>query len=59
MWSYLTSRVQFDPKVDPVAFLEALPDAIDATYVLASGVHEDGQCPFPLGVSEHVHPNGY
>jgi hypothetical protein len=46
MWSYLMSRVRLDPKADPVAFLEALPDAIDATYVLASGVHENAQCPF-------------
>lgn len=46
MWSYLDSRVHIDRKKDPVAFLNALPSAIDATYVFASPVHEDDECPF-------------
>jgi hypothetical protein len=47
MWSYLQSRVAIDPKTDPNAFLDALPQAINATYVFASPVHEDDECPFP------------
>jgi hypothetical protein len=46
MWSYLCSQVDLDPKADPQGFLEALPQSIDATYVLASQVHEDANCPF-------------
>src|SRR5580658_5975074 len=54
MWSYLESRVQIDPKVDPIAFLDALPQAIDATYVFASPVHETDECPFPDALSLSV-----
>jgi len=46
MWSYLSSRVRLDPKKDPKGFLEALPLAIDATYVVASSVHVADDCPF-------------
>jgi hypothetical protein len=46
MWSYLRSQVHLDPADDPNAFLEALPQSIDATYILASEVHDDAHCPF-------------
>lgn len=46
MWDYLCSRVSIDPHEDPQAFLQALGPAIDATYVGASGVHDDEHCPF-------------
>jgi hypothetical protein len=49
MWSYLKTRVRLDPKKDPVRFLEALPLAIDATYVVASPVHDEVDCPFEAG----------
>jgi hypothetical protein len=44
MWSYLISRVRLNPTDDPIAFLEALPGAIDSTYVFASSVHSAAQC---------------
>jgi hypothetical protein len=58
MWSYLESRVDIDPKEDPSAFLDALPQAIDATYVFASPVHEADECSFPdaLPVAVHARP---
>jgi hypothetical protein len=56
MWSYLVSRVHLDPKADPAAFLNALPQAIDATYVFASPVHEDGECPFDGLHLRHLAP---
>lgn len=46
MWAYLRSRVDVDPEKDPIGFLEALPLSIDATYVVASSVHEEDQCQF-------------
>ena len=46
MWTFLCSCVGFDPKADPTGFLEALPKSIDATYVAASGVHDQAHCPF-------------
>lgn len=46
MWTFLCSQVGFDPKTDPTGFLEALPQAIDATYVAATGVHDPAHCPF-------------
>jgi hypothetical protein len=49
MWSYLKARVRLDPQDDPTGFLEALPLAIDATYVVASPVHDAADCPFPKG----------
>jgi hypothetical protein len=49
MWRYLCSRVSENPKTEPAAFLEALPAAIDSTYVVATRVHEDDECPY-------VHP---
>jgi len=49
MWSFLCSRVSFKPEDDPGAFLEALPQSIDATYVAATDVHDEGSCPFANG----------
>jgi hypothetical protein len=46
IWGFLQSKVHIDPKRNPIAFLNALPQAIDATYVFASQVHEDDTCPF-------------
>jgi hypothetical protein len=46
MWLYLCTRVAVDPKQDPNAFLHALPDAIDSTYVIATSVHDDSECPY-------------
>jgi hypothetical protein len=46
MWSFLCSRVGFDPKSNPKGFLEALPQSIDATYVAATEVHDEADCPF-------------
>jgi hypothetical protein len=46
MWAYLCSRVQSDPGQEPDAFLQALRDAIDSTYVSATRVHEDDECEF-------------
>jgi hypothetical protein len=54
MWSYLSSRVRLDPKEDPKGFLEALPLAIDATYVVASSVHEADDCPFGGTHPHHI-----
>jgi hypothetical protein len=46
MWGYLRSRVEIDPDRDPEGFLHALPEAIDSTYVIASRVHDDAECPY-------------
>lgn len=46
LWSYLRSRVKKDPKADPIGFLNALPAAINGTYVFASPVHETADCKF-------------
>jgi hypothetical protein len=46
MWDYLRSRTTIDPDKEPKQFLEALPEAIDATYVYASQVHSSSDCPF-------------
>jgi hypothetical protein len=46
MWTYLRSQVELDPMTDPNGFLEALPQSIDATYVVASDVHDEAHCPF-------------
>lgn len=46
MWNFLCSRVSFKPEDNPRGFLEALPQSIDATYVAATDVHDDGSCPF-------------
>ena len=46
MWSYLRSRVEINPDSDPEAFLKRLERAIDSTYVGASEVHDDANCPF-------------
>jgi hypothetical protein len=50
MWSYLQSRVRLDPVKEPKEFLHALPKAIDTTYVTASQVHDEAECPY-------VHPD--
>ena len=46
MWLYLRSRVKADPIQEPDVFLRALPAAIDSTYVTASQVHHDAECPY-------------
>lgn len=47
MWSYLRSVVpDIDPEAEPKTFLHALPDRIDATYLGATGVHDEAHCPF-------------
>jgi hypothetical protein len=47
MWSYLRSVVHgIDPDERPKQFFKALPDAIDATYLAASHIHDDAHCPF-------------
>jgi hypothetical protein len=56
MWSYLKSRVHIDPKESPDAFLAALPQAIDATYVFASPVHDEVDCPFDGTSLVHIAP---
>jgi hypothetical protein len=57
MWSYLCSRVSVDPDDDPGAFLLALAPNIDATYVGASGVHDDAHCPFGPIDAVHAEPS--
>jgi hypothetical protein len=49
MWSFLSAQVGFDPKGNPKGFLEALPKAVDATYIAASDVHDESTCPFAAG----------
>jgi hypothetical protein len=46
MWRYLRSRVQIDPDRRPGEFLEALTVAIDSTYIGASEIHDEANCPF-------------
>ena len=35
-----------DPGEDPAAFVAALPERMDSTYVIASAQHADEECPF-------------
>jgi hypothetical protein len=50
MWSYLKSVVpNVDPHERPRAFFKALPDAIDATYLMATDIHDEAHCPFRRG----------
>lgn len=51
MWRYLRSRVGADPAREPRAFLQELAVAIDSTYVGASDVHDDDNCPFRQNAS--------
>jgi hypothetical protein len=50
MWSYLRSVVpNVDPDIRPKQFFKALPDAIDATYLAATDIHDEAHCPFRRG----------
>jgi hypothetical protein len=59
MWAYLCSQVELDPMADPNGFLEALPRSIDATYVVASDVHDDAHCPFRSTPTSSAHGVGH
>jgi hypothetical protein len=41
----LTVATSIDPDAEPQNFLEALPAALDGTYVYATSPHEDDECP--------------
>jgi hypothetical protein len=43
--STLTVATTIDPAIEPKDFLEALPTALDGTYVYATSPHEDADCP--------------
>jgi hypothetical protein len=50
IWTYLKTVVpDVDPDKDPNGFLHALPGAIDATYIGATGVHDAKHCPYHDG----------
>jgi len=53
-WTYLRSRVDFEPEDAPRDFLEALYHEIDATYVCASLVHDEKSCPFRGQLEAHI-----
>jgi hypothetical protein len=43
--STLATATTIDPDANPQYFFEALPRALDGTYVYATAPHEDDECP--------------
>ncbi|HWJ51040.1 MAG TPA: hypothetical protein VNR42_08470 [Solirubrobacteraceae bacterium] len=43
--STLTVATAIDPAIEPKGFFEALPTALDGTYVYATRPHQDADCP--------------
>lgn len=41
----LAAATAIDPAAEPERFFEALPEALDGTYVYATPPHEDADCP--------------